>query len=220
MEARYFPTPKDKKETKTNIPETPHVCQGKDEADKNNFLFVSSDVLQKTNFGFFHVCAVEVKKRTGAPQWLRWLSIQLLILAQGTISWFVSSSPTSGSLLSAKSPLSILCVPLSAPSLLVLSPSLSKINIKKKRRRQKEAKLFFICVLSLPAVPKVTDFTSWCWIRCWAYLSMALPSWMVQCCGCILRAYASSMSRLVCILSNDINLFYDRSSENLKTCVF
>ena len=36
---------------------------------------------------------------------------------------------------------------------------------------------------------------------------------------CILRAYASSISRLVFIMSNYINSFYDLSSKNLKDCV-
>ena len=33
----------------------------------------------------------------GAPRWLTQLSIQLLILAQVKISWFMGSSPVSGS---------------------------------------------------------------------------------------------------------------------------
>lgn len=36
---------------------------------------------------------------------------------------------------------------------------------------------------------------------------------------CILRAYTSSVSRLVFIMSNYINSFYDQSSQDLKNCV-
>lgn len=36
---------------------------------------------------------------------------------------------------------------------------------------------------------------------------------------CILRAYASSISRLIFIMSNYINSFYDLSSKDLKNCV-
>ena len=49
------------------------------------------------------------------------------------ISRFVSSSPTSGSLLLAHSLLRILCPLLSSPPLLVFSLSLSKINQKRKK---------------------------------------------------------------------------------------
>ena len=42
-----------------------------------------------------------VKKVHGAPGWLSWLSIRLLLSAQGMISWFMRSSPTSGSMLAA-----------------------------------------------------------------------------------------------------------------------
>ena len=49
-------------------------------------------------------------------------------LAQVTISQLVNSSPTWGSLLSAQSPLRILC-----PHLSLSLPLLSKINIKKNK---------------------------------------------------------------------------------------
>ena len=60
--------------------------------------------------------------------------------AQVVSSWFVSSSPASGLLLSAQTPLRILCLlslSLSAPSLLTLS--LSKINktLKKKKKKKR-----------------------------------------------------------------------------------
>ena len=64
--------------------------------------------------------ALNVKKSTvfknvhfGAPGWLSWLSFQFLILAQVTISWFVSLSPMSGSVLTAQSLVGFLS--LSAP---------------------------------------------------------------------------------------------------------
>ena len=53
-------------------------------------------------------------------------SVKCLTSAQVMISWFVSLSPTSGSVLTAWSLLQISCLALSAPPLLVLS--LSKIN--------------------------------------------------------------------------------------------
>ena len=77
--------------------------------------------------------------RVGAPAELSWLSIRLLILAQVMISWFVGSSPKSGSVLTARSLLEILSLslcpyPVSTVSLsLSLSVSLN-INLKKKKR--------------------------------------------------------------------------------------
>ena len=70
----------------------------------------------------------------GVPGWLRWVSIRLLISAQVTISWFVSSSPMSGSALTVWSLLRILSPPLSTPPpcSLVHVHSPSKINIIKK----------------------------------------------------------------------------------------
>ena len=55
-------------------------------------------------------------------------SIEPLTPAQVMISQFVSSSPTSGSLLSAQSPLQILCPPLSVPlpRFLSVSPKINK----------------------------------------------------------------------------------------------
>ena len=52
--------------------------------------------------------------------WSAWVAqlVKCLTLAQVMISWFVSSSPTVGSLLSAQSWLWILCLPISAPPLL------------------------------------------------------------------------------------------------------
>ena len=57
--------------------------------------------------------------------------VERLTLAQVMISWFMSSSPMSGSVLTALSLelLWILCLPLSAPPIVhTLSLSLSKIN--------------------------------------------------------------------------------------------
>ena len=60
---------------------------------------------------------------SGAPGWLNWLSVQLLISAQVVISQFVGLSLMSGSALRAWSLLGILCLPLS-----LLLPSPLKIN--------------------------------------------------------------------------------------------
>ena len=52
-------------------------------------------------------------------------SVERLTSAHVMISQFVGSNPTSGSLLSAQSPLQILCLPLSAPPPLTHTLSLS-----------------------------------------------------------------------------------------------
>ena len=49
------------------------------------------------------------------PVGLSWLSVRLLISAQIVILPFMSSSPISGSVLTAQSLLQILCLPLSLP---------------------------------------------------------------------------------------------------------
>ena len=51
----------------------------------------------------------------GAPGWLSWLRVRLLVWAQGMISRFVRLSPMSGSVLTVQSLLGILCLPLSLP---------------------------------------------------------------------------------------------------------
>ena len=63
--------------------------------------------------------------------------------AQVMISQFLSSSPASGSLLSAQSPLWILCPPLSVSLQLVLSLSLSKQTNFKKKEREGENRMLF-----------------------------------------------------------------------------
>ena len=70
----------------------------------------------------------------GAPGWLSGLSIRLLISAQVGISWFVSSSPTLGSVLTVGSLLGIPSLLLSMPfeALLARSLSLSQNKLKKK----------------------------------------------------------------------------------------
>ena len=65
-------------------------------------------------------------KTFGVPGWLSWLSVQLLVLAQVVISWIVSSSLTSVSLLTAWSLLDILSLPFSVPLSCSLSMSLSQ----------------------------------------------------------------------------------------------
>ena len=77
--------------------------------------------------------------------------VERLTSAQVMISRFMSSSPTSGSVLTARSlePASdSVSPPLSAPPLLVLCPSVSQnqINIKK----QKQTKTFRKCVIQGP----------------------------------------------------------------------
>ena len=72
----------------------------------------------------------------GAPGWLSWLSIQLLILAQVMILWFMRLSPEltgpRGSELTAWSLLGILSVPSSLfPPLLSLSLSKEIHKLKK-----------------------------------------------------------------------------------------
>ena len=63
----------------------------------------------------------------GVPWCLTQLSVRLLVLAQVTISWFMSSSPALGFTMTAWNLLEILCPPsLSAPPPLTLSLSLSK----------------------------------------------------------------------------------------------
>ena len=70
-------------------------------------------------------------KNLGVPEWLSWLSVQLLISGQVVISRFMSLSPTWGSVLTVWSLLGILSPSVSAPPphVLFLSLSLSlKIN--------------------------------------------------------------------------------------------
>ena len=76
------------------------------------------------------VTSVLIKARFGGPRVAQ--SVERLTSAQVTISRFVGSSPTSGSLPSVLSLLRILCPP---RPLLPCSFLLSKINIKKKRVR-------------------------------------------------------------------------------------
>ena len=67
-----------------------------------------------------------------APGWLSWFSIQLMVSAQVMVSWFMSSSPTSGSVLTVCSLLGILSPSLSAAPLLALSLSQNKyVHLKK-----------------------------------------------------------------------------------------
>ena len=75
--------------------------------------------------------AVLIKRgNLGAPEWLRWFSIQLLISAQVMVSQFMSLSPVSGSMLTGQSLLGILS-PYFTVLLLLLSLSQNKeINLK------------------------------------------------------------------------------------------
>ena len=67
----------------------------------------------------------------GVPGWLSQLSIRLLILAQVLISWFVISSPESGSEPDRQSLLGVLSLPLSLPLPCSLTHSLS-LSLKNK----------------------------------------------------------------------------------------
>ena len=64
-------------------------------------------------------------------------SVERPISAQVVILQFVSSSPASGSVLTARSlePASIMCFPLSAPPPLVLCLCVSKVNKCKKKKK-------------------------------------------------------------------------------------
>ena len=53
------------------------------------------------------------KGAAGAPEWLSRLSVQLLVLAQVMISWFMSLSPALGSVLTVQNLPGILSLPLS-----------------------------------------------------------------------------------------------------------
>ena len=65
--------------------------------------------------------------------WGAWVaeSVKHLTLAQVMIPQLVTSNTTLGSALSAQSPLQVLCLPISLPSLTHVLLSLSKINILK-----------------------------------------------------------------------------------------
>ena len=64
--------------------------------------------------------------------WGAWVaqSVKRLTLAQVMISWFMSSSPAWGSLLSAQSRLQILCLLLSVPPLLARSQKQKQKKLK------------------------------------------------------------------------------------------
>ena len=82
------------------------------------------------------------EKIPGAPGWLSQLSVLLLVSAQVMISQFMSSRPVLGSVLTARSPLGILSLPLSLPLPYSGSLSLSlRINkyiktLKKNNKRK------------------------------------------------------------------------------------
>ena len=68
-----------------------------------------------------HTTHLLIRNKCGAPGWLSWLRLGLLVLAQVMISLFVRSSPASGSTLTAQSLLGISrSLSLSAPPLLTL----------------------------------------------------------------------------------------------------
>ena len=100
-----------------------------------NILYVS--VSSHTHINFIH----------GAPEYFSWLSIQLLISAQVMISWFVSSSPALGSMLTAWGLLGFLSPSLSAPY-----PPLA-LSLKRKKK-------LFLALFSLFNLEENIDFFS------------------------------------------------------------
>ena len=72
----------------------------------------------------------------GAPGWLSWLSVQILVSARIMISWLMSLSPASGSALTVWSLLGILSLFLSLLSL-PCSRAVS-LCLKKKKKEKKE----------------------------------------------------------------------------------
>ena len=88
------------------------------------------------------------------PGWLSWLSIWLLILAQVMISWFKSSSLTSGSMVTMRSLFGILSLCRSLP--LPHSLDLSLLKNKKK-----------INVKGAPGW--LSQLSVWLWLRSWSH---------------------------------------------------
>ena len=91
------------------------------------------------------VASISLISKEKASCWGAWVaqSVERPTSAQVIISWFVSSSPASGSVLTAGSlePASDSVSPLSAPPLLVLCISLSKINKCKKKKKKKRKRI-------------------------------------------------------------------------------
>ena len=78
------------------------------------------------------------KKKEGVPGLLNQLSLPLLVSDQIMISWFVSVSPASGSVLTVWSLFGILFLPFSLSLPCSLSLCLSKIKLKKKIKKKKD----------------------------------------------------------------------------------
>ena len=75
----------------------------------------------------------------GAPEWLSWLTGQLLVSAQVTISWFVGSSPTSGSAMTMQCRT---CLGFSLSASLSLLHSCALGFLKKKKKKKKKRMWF------------------------------------------------------------------------------
>ena len=91
-------------------------------------------ILKNGALSFLEAMAKSVSKWNivGAPGWLSWLSVQLLVLAQVLISQLVRLSPALGSALTVQSLLVVLCLPLChSPTHSVFLKNKKKINIKK-----------------------------------------------------------------------------------------
>ena len=90
----------------------------------SHIIFTYHEIFRYFSFGFSQ--SLKNVNPQGAPGWLSRLSVRLLISAQAVISWFVSLSPTSGSVLTVWGLLGILCLPLPLPLPCQI------VNLKKK----------------------------------------------------------------------------------------
>ena len=89
-------------------------------------------------------------------------SVEHPTLAQAAISRCVSSSPTSGSLLSARNPLRILC-----PSSLCSSPARTPSLLKISKHLKHVRKYIYICLATVQATATLATYQGFCSIvRC------------------------------------------------------
>ena len=120
------------------------------------------------------------QRSPGAPEWLSWLSARLLVSVQVMISWFMSSSPALGSVLTAWSLLGFLSLPpsLSAPPLdCTISLSLKRNKHKEEEeQRSPPCSTVLGCLIShfpegamfLHGFPASSSSSRWCgrqWMR-------------------------------------------------------
>ena len=132
------------------------------------------------------------QKSPGAPEWLSRLSARLLVSVQVMISWFMSSSPALGSVLTAWSLLGILSLPpsLSLP-LPLLAPSLSLSKEISKHKEEEEQRSppcsivlgglishFPECAMFLHGFTASSSSSRWCgrqWMRQLQGLGLIIP---------------------------------------------